>query len=93
MLFRAPLASLILFASFFQFASRAAAAQALTPLCQPSVTKPIVVASPEQRLEAGKQAQPPLTDIYNPFAWPDTPMGIIKTAGGYEFFASDGGAH
>jgi hypothetical protein len=36
---------------------------------------------------------PPVTDPYNPFAWPDTPLGVIKTADGYEFFASDGGAH
>jgi hypothetical protein len=57
------------------------------------VTTPIVVASPAQRLEAGQKAQPPLTDTNNGFAWPDTPLGIIKTSTGYEFFASDGGDH
>jgi hypothetical protein len=29
----------------------------------------------------------------NGFAWPDTPLGAIKTDGGYAFFASDGGIH
>ncbi len=62
-------------------------------VCQPSLTKPIIVASPAQRLAAGHIAQPPVTDPYNPFAWPDTPLGVIKTATGYEFFGSDGGVH
>lgn len=35
----------------------------------------------------------PLTDLVNGFAWPDTPLGAIKTDGGYAFFASDGGIH
>jgi hypothetical protein len=93
MRFRSPLTSVALFVSFFQFSSGDGAAQAATPVCQPSVTTPIVVASPSQRLVAGQKAQPPLTDTYNGFAWPDTPLGIIKTGFGYEFFASDGGAH
>ena len=70
-----------------------ASAQAPAQVCRPSVTAPIVVVSPAQRLEAGQKAEPPLTDPNNGFAWPDTPMGIIKTASGYEFFASDGGYH
>jgi hypothetical protein len=89
MLFRAPLASVALIACFLVLSSGLSAAQ----VCQPSVTSPIVVASPAQRLAAGAKAQPPVTDTYNFFAWPDTPMGIIKTATGYEFFASDGGVH
>ena len=93
MRFGTPLASVVLLTSFVQFSSGVGAAQSLTPLCQPSVTGPIVVASPAQRLEAGRKAQPPLTDTYNGFAWPDTPIGIIKTGDGYEFFASDGGVH
>jgi hypothetical protein len=87
--FRLPLTSLALLASFFQLSSGVG----VTQVCQPSVTKPIIVASPKQRLEAGRKAQPPLTDTYNGFAWPDTPLGIIKTSTGYEFFGSDGGAH
>ncbi len=89
MLFFPQLASLVLLASFLLFSSGVGAGQ----VCQPSVTKPIVVVSPSQRLAAGNKAQPPLTDIYDGFAWPDTPMGIIKTGNGYEFFASDGGSH
>ena len=67
--------------------------QAVTPLCNPSVTSPIVVVSPAQRKAAGERAQPPITDTFNGFAWPDTPLGVIKTATAYEFFGSDGGDH
>jgi len=63
------------------------------PLCRPSISKPIVVASVAQRLAAGRKAQPPITDASNGFAWPDTPLGVIKVAGGYQFFGSDGGYH
>jgi hypothetical protein len=93
MFFRSPLVSVALLAGLFQFSSGAGAAQAPTPVCQPSVTSPIVVASPAQRLAAGTKAQPPITDTGNGFDWPDTPMGIIKTGSGYEFFASDGAGH
>jgi hypothetical protein len=74
-------------------ASVAAAAQTISPLCTPKITANEVVVSPKQRYEAGQKADPPLTDMGNGFAWPDTPMGVIKTANGYEFFASDGGFH
>jgi hypothetical protein len=74
-------------------ASVAACAQTITQLCAPKVTANQVVASPKQRYDAGQKAQPPVTDTNNGFAWPDTPMGIIKTSNGYEFFASDGGLH
>jgi hypothetical protein len=87
---RAPLVSLVLLAAFFGLSSGTSVAQALSRLCNPSLTQPIVVASPAQRLAAGAKAQPPLTDAFD---WPDTPLGIIKTASGYEFFGSDGGAH
>jgi hypothetical protein len=76
-----------------QVPSQLASAQTAGPLCQPSVTSPIVVVSPAQRQAGGNKAEPPLTDTNNGFAWPDTPMGMIKTATGYEFFASDGGYH
>jgi hypothetical protein len=87
---RSQLVSCALLASLFLLAAVVSSAQAITPLCQPAVTSPIVVASPAQRLAAGAKAQPPLTDTFD---WPDTPLGIIKTADGYEFFGSDGGAH
>src|SRR5580698_3544 len=93
MLFRFRIVSVCLLAGFFLCSSRVISAQSPAPVCQPSVTTPIVVATPAQRLAAGGRAQPPITDTYNGFAWPDTPMGVIKTGSGYEFFASDGGAH
>ena len=65
----------------------------LTQVCPPKVTANIVVASAKQRFDAGQRAQPPITDTFSGFAWPDTPMGVLKTANGYEFFASDGGSH
>jgi len=59
--------------------------------CTPFVSKPIVVVTPQQRRAAVSKARPPLT---NPqFDWPDTPLGVVKTASGYEFFASDGNYH
>jgi hypothetical protein len=70
-----------------------AAEPAITRLCTPKITANIVVASPQQRYDAGQRSQPPITDTYNGFAWPDTPMGVLKTENGYEFFASDGGSH
>ena len=92
MLFRS-LASAGLLSAFIQLSTGAGFAQTLSPVCQPTVKGPIMVASPAQRLAAGNRAQPPITDTSNGFAWPDTPMGIIKTSSGYEFFASDGGLH
>jgi hypothetical protein len=66
------------------------AAQVLNPICKPAVSAHIEVVSPAQRLAAAAKAEPPLTDTFD---WPDTPLGVIKTANGYEFFGSDGGAH
>jgi len=65
----------------------------LTQVCTPKVTANVVVASAKQRFDAGQRAQPPITDTFSGFAWPDTPIGVLKTANGYEFFASDGGSH
>jgi hypothetical protein len=85
-----------LIAGFLQFSSEIAAAQTLTPVCQPKVTGPVIVDTHDQIHAAGLRAEPPIT--YNGggygFAWPDTAMGAIKTPdGGYEFFGSDGGFH
>ena len=68
-------------------------ASTLNQLCTPKVIASNTVASAKQRYEAGQKAEPPLTDQNNGFAWPDTPIGVIKTDDGYEFFASDGGLH
>lgn len=62
-------------------------------VCSPKGLANEVVASPQQRLVAGREAQPSITDANNGFAWPDTPMGVSKTAKAYLFFASDGGYH
>jgi hypothetical protein len=67
-----------------------AESQTITPLCNPKVTADIVVASASQRNDAGQKAEPPLTDSFD---WPDTPIGVIQTSSGYEFFGSDGGGH
>ena len=68
-------------------------APAVTRVCTPKVTANEIVVSPMQRYNAGQKAEPPLTDTGTGFAWPDTPMGVIQTDEGYEFFASDGGQH
>src|ERR1700728_1164912 len=91
---RLPLVSVALAVSVFQFTSGFAAAQTLSPVCQPTVTAPIIVVTHDQIVEAGKRAEPPLINTKGfGFAWPDTQMGVIKTAGGYEWFTSDGPFH
>jgi hypothetical protein len=90
MLLRCPLVFVSLTLTFFQFATGMGAAQAPARLCNPALSSAVVVATPAQRLAAGAKAEPPLTDSFD---WPDTPLGVIKTANGYEFFGSDGGAH
>jgi hypothetical protein len=72
---------------FLAFAARAAEP---VRVCTPVLSALVTVAGPEKRNEAAARAVPPLTDI---FAWPDTPLGVVKTATGYRFFASDGGDH
>jgi hypothetical protein len=73
--------------------SSIAAAQSVTPLCTPTIIAKKEVATAMQREAAGDIAQPPLTDSADGFAWPDTPMGVVKTGNGYAFFGSDGGVH
>jgi hypothetical protein len=91
---RSPFASLTFLASLLQLASALAFAQALTPVCQPSVSTPIIVATHDQVIAAGLRAEPPLTNTGGfGFAWPDMQMGVIKTADGYEWFTSDGAYH
>jgi len=71
----------------------AANAQTVTPACTPKILANVVVDTPAQREAAGDIAEPPLTDKADGFAWPDTPLGVIKTDEGYAFFGSDGGLH
>jgi hypothetical protein len=63
-----------------------ASAQSIVQVCNPTITVNRVVATAAQRKAAGEIAQPPLTDQANGFAWPDTPLGVIKTEAGYTFF-------
>jgi hypothetical protein len=94
MLLRSRLVSGVFLASLLQFSSAASSGQDLTPLCQPTVTLMKVVETHDQVADGGQRAQPPLKDTKGfGFAWPDTQMGVIKTANGYEFFASDGAFH
>jgi uncharacterized repeat protein (TIGR03803 family) len=60
------------------------------PICYPTLTAPIEVATPRQRHEAGLKAQPPLTDG---FGWPDSQITALKIDGGYMFFGIDEGFH
>lgn len=61
--------------------------------CSLKIIAKEVVATAAQREAAGDIAQPPLTDQADGFAWPDTPLGVIKTDEGYAFFGSDGALH
>ncbi|HUE52796.1 MAG TPA: hypothetical protein VMO80_10675 [Terriglobales bacterium] len=70
-----------------------ASAQSVTPLCTPRTITNQVLTTAAQREAGGDIAQPPLTDQADGFAWPDTPLGVVKTDQGYMFFGSDGGLH
>jgi len=76
----------------------------LRPHTTPTVTKAtekkrfnvladVVVVSAAQRKQIGAKATPPLTDKDNGFAWPDTPIGVMRNGNNYQFFASDGAKH
>jgi hypothetical protein len=82
--------AVVVCSTLYLASSLAVAAETPKALCYPTVSGPVVVATAAARLAAGKRAEPPLTDTFD---WPDTPLGIIKTDAGYEFFGSDGGFH
>jgi hypothetical protein len=65
-------------------------AEKIEPICHPTMTAPIVVASSRARAQAGLIAQPPLTDGFD---WPDGPIAALKTDDGYMFFSIDAGTH
>ena len=67
------------------------AASPVLPLCHPRVVGERVVASAEDRRAAGDRAGPLRPNSRIGFAWPDTPMGVVRSGGGYAFFASAGG--
>jgi hypothetical protein len=72
--------------TFTSGCSALAHAQNITALCNPQIVANKVVVTATQREAAGDIAQPPLTDQANGFAWPDTPLGVVKTDDGYAFF-------
>ena len=74
-------------------AAVASEAENVTAVCSPKIIANQVLATAAQRQAAGAIAQPPLTDHANGFAWPDTPLGVVKTSTGYAFFGSDGAMH
>jgi hypothetical protein len=92
MLIRSMLASVAILASFLMLSS-GAVAQTPTQVCQPVVSDSRTVVTAAQRKAAGKKAKPPITDLQNGFAWPDSEFGVFKTNASYTFFASDGGHH
>jgi hypothetical protein len=71
----------------------AAVAENVTPLCKPKIIENKEVVTPAQRKAAGEIALPPITDLENGFAWPDTELGVVKDDCGYLFFGSDGAFH
>jgi uncharacterized repeat protein (TIGR03803 family) len=62
----------------------------LEPICNPTISAPVEVASSHQRYVAGTKAQPPLTDNFD---WPDGQLSALKTDGGTMFFSIDAGLH
>ena len=78
------------FAGLAAFAARLPAQQTL---CRPRVLVDRPIATARQRYQAGRRARPPLSDLSDGFAWPDTPLGVIREDGHYLFFGSDGGHH
>jgi uncharacterized repeat protein (TIGR03803 family) len=67
-------------------------ADKIDPICNPTLTAPIVVESSHARFEAGNIAEPPLTPNQG-FDWPDGPIAALKTDQGYMFFSIDAGLH
>jgi uncharacterized repeat protein (TIGR03803 family) len=62
----------------------------LPPICHPTISAPVEVATSHQRYVAGTKAQPPLTDSFD---WPDGQLVALKTDDGYMFFSIDAGLH
>jgi uncharacterized repeat protein (TIGR03803 family) len=62
----------------------------LQPICNPTMSSPVEVATSHQRYVAGTKAQPALTDSFD---WPDGQLAALKTDSGYQFFSIDAGLH
>ncbi len=88
---RSPRRALIRFVISTLLLPRASAQ--ITAGCTPKILENKVVATAAQREAAGDIAEPPITDLSNGFAWPDAPLGVVRTENGYAFFGSDGAQH
>jgi uncharacterized repeat protein (TIGR03803 family) len=62
----------------------------LQPICNPTISAAVEVATSHQRYLAGTKARPPLTDSFD---WPDGQLSALKTDDGYMFFSIDAGLH
>jgi hypothetical protein len=62
----------------------------LQPICNPTISAPVEVATSHQRYVSGTKAPPPLTDSFD---WPDGQLSALKTDDGYMFFSIDAGLH
>jgi hypothetical protein len=68
------------------------AAQNIQPICHPTLTAPIEVATPRQRNEAGLKALPPIGTWG--FSWPDAQLNALPIGDGtYYFFSIDASFH
>src|SRR5579863_9753149 len=64
----------------------------IEPICHPTVTAPIEVATPRQRNDAGLKALPPIGTWG--FSWPDAQINALPTGDGqYYFFSIDASFH
>jgi uncharacterized repeat protein (TIGR03803 family) len=74
----------------FRRVLEAGSSNPLQPICNPTISSPVEVATSHQRYVAGTKAQPPLTDSFD---WPDGQLAALKTDSGYMFFSIDAGLH
>jgi len=64
----------------------------IQPICHPTMTAPIEVATPRQRNDAGLKALPPIGTWG--FSWPDAQLNALPTGdGSYYFFSIDASFH
>ncbi|HVI09411.1 MAG TPA: hypothetical protein VND65_14075 [Candidatus Binatia bacterium] len=66
--------------------------QKIQPICHPTLTAPIEIATPRQRNEAGLKAVPPIGTWG--FSWPDAQLNAIRRDdSSYYFFSIDASFH
>lgn len=80
-------ASIICSLFFLGWMSPNVLADPIKTTCTPSVSDDRIIASIDQRLKTQGKLSTKL------FAWPDTPLGVVKSGSSFVFFASDGSGH